>query len=429
MQDVSDMKSVVDLPFNEFIEKIVADLGETNPESDDYSIIENTAKHLKNLENAYSKLAKYSDKKKLASSGVEWFLDNYFVIQKAIEIIRDDLPEEYFNKLPSVKDRSNLPRIYHIAKYLVKYFEIELVLGNLDQFLSAFQKHIDLHMSELWALPLMLRLVLVEALSDSINDLVGDVQPVGLVRGLEFSNISSDEIIARSLRTLLFFDRLNWLKFFEAHSQVDKKLREDPSGTYAGMDFETRDLYRNKIEYFAEHSAFNEVEVAQIAVELAINSPKDQEHTRHVGFYLLDEGEDKLKQRIDYKANYSDKLKSFFFAHNASFYLGSITLITILATLGMVVFSRVVISITWHWVLIGLASLIPASSVAVNLVNTLLTTTLPPKTLPKMDFRKAVPRQFRSVVVIPAIFSHCDELEFLLQQIDRKSTRLNSSHP
>jgi cyclic beta-1,2-glucan synthetase len=418
MFEVSDMKPVLDLPFNEFIDKIVEELGETNPGSEDYSVVENTAKHLKNLERAYSKLAKYTDKKKLASSGVEWFLDNYFVIQKAIEIIRDDLPEVYFNKLPSVRGGKSLPRIYLIAKYMITYYEIELVQGDLDQFLNAFQKGISLYMSELWALPLMLRLVLVETLSESIYELVDDVEPVAPVRGLEFVNISADEIIARSLRTLLFFDRLNWKKFFEAHSQVDKKLREDPSGVYAGMDFETRDVYRKKVEYLAEHSTHTEGEIAQIAVVLAASGTEDHPHTRHVGYYLIDEGEKQVQQRIGFKADFGAKLKQFFFTHNVSFYLGSITLITILVTLALVVFSRQFITPTWQWVLIGLASLVPASSVAVNLVNTLLTTSLPPKTLPKMDFRKGIPRQYRSVVVVPAIFSHCDEIEFLLQQIE-----------
>ena len=52
-------------------------------------------------------------------------------------------------------------------------------------------------------------------------------------------------------------------------STVDKTLREDPAGTYASMDFSTRDAYRHVVEKIARLSGAGEMEVAQCVLRLA----------------------------------------------------------------------------------------------------------------------------------------------------------------
>jgi cyclic beta-1,2-glucan synthetase len=132
----------------------------------------------------------------------------------------------------------------------------------------------------------------------------------------------------------------------------------------------------------------------------------------------VDDGEPELQKEINFKADTTEKLRKFFFKHNITAYLGAIAFITVAVVLGLILLSRVFTPLPWHLVVIGLLSVVPASSVAVNLVNSILTTTLPPRTLPKMNFRKSIPRQFRSVVVMPSLLTSCDELEFLLQQLE-----------
>ena len=418
MVDVSNINHSKDLTFNEFIDYLVEFSTDTKQHSDNYSIVEKVDTHLKHLEKAYEILTRLTEKKKIASSGVEWYLDNYFVIQKAIEIVSDDLPQDYFNKLPGVPREKNLPRVYLIAKHVITYYDVELVHNDLNEFLSAFQEKISLNMSELWALPLMLRLVLVEILAGTVFELVeGDeISPASLPPG--FPDLSPDEVIARSLRTLLFYDRMDWKKFFEAHALVEKILRKDPLNIYKGMDFETRDNYRKKVEYLTEHSKLNEREIAQLAIDLAIRGIEDPQKTHHVGFYLMDDGEAVLREKIQFKDDLSGRLTKFFFNHNVGFFLGSITFITALVTLALVMVSRIFVPATWQLVIIGLISIIPASSVAVNLINSILTTTLPPRIMPKMDFNKYITKQYRSVVVIPALLTSCEELEFLLGQLE-----------
>ena len=299
MSDVSKQENASQTGFPAFLEKLIDQTRTTTPGSADYQIIKRTESYLDNLEKAFENLSALSDKKKIASSGVEWFLDNYFVIQEAVELINDDLPQDYFDKLPVIKKEGKIPRIYHVARQIIAYYRVEVVQNDLYEFLNAYQAEVPLRMSELWALPLMLRLVMIEVLSATAFDLVEDQKPIKQTDTVEFPDISADEIVARALRTLLFFDRVNWKEFFETHSPVDKILRRDPAGIYEKMDFDTRDQYRKKIEALAENSGKSETAVAQTAIDLAKKTASHETKGHHVGCYLVHDGEQQIKDLQD----------------------------------------------------------------------------------------------------------------------------------
>ncbi len=419
MQDAAAQKPLSEMSLDAFIDQLLVNTGATQPTSEDYSIITATRRYEANLAHAYEHLSDLvENKKKKSSSGVEWFLDNYYVAHEATQLIRDDLPIDYFAKLPSPQGQAGVPRIYIIARQIVRHFQVEVVRSNLDLTLSAYQKKSVLKMSELWALPVMLRLALIEALSGTIFELVEEGQPVKNAPEWDHPGLDADEVVARTIRTLVLFDRIDWKDLFEAHAKVEAILREDPARVYSRMDFETRDHYRKQIEALAERSPLSEVAVAQQAIDLAQRAPDDNPKWGHVGYYLIADGKDELKRKIDFKNNAAGRFREFFFRHNTAFYLGTIFALTLLVTLGLVLVARVYLVPTWQWLLIGLLSLIPASSVAINLLNSILTTTLPPRTLPKMDFSKRIPREFRTMVAVPSLLTNMAELDFLLSQLE-----------
>ncbi|MEP7358588.1 MAG: hypothetical protein ABI847_15170, partial [Anaerolineales bacterium] len=59
------------------------------------------------------------------------------------------------------------------------------------------------------------------------------------------SNRLSVANVVTSLKALATVD---WPEFFESTSLLERQLRLDPLGIYAGMDFETRDRYRHVVE-------------------------------------------------------------------------------------------------------------------------------------------------------------------------------------
>ena len=418
MQVLSTPKQLSTMTFEDFISEIISETKISKERSINYSIIENTEDHLENLKRAFLILSKNTEKKKIASSGVEWFLDNYHVVVEAVELIRDDLPQDYFGKLPSIDPHMEIPRAYFLAQKIINFYEIEIVQNDLHDFLDAYQEAISLQMSELWALPLMLRLTLVEILSGTVYDLIEDPKEQNQVDNVKFQQIEPGEVVARVLRTLVLFDHIDWKSFIESHSEVEKILSEDPLNVYQRMDFETRDRYRKRIEGLAEKSKFSEREIARVSVDLAQNPQNKGHKAEHVGYYLIGDGEDQLKKTIEYQYDLTSKLEKFFYLHNTGFYLGSIVVITFLFMAALVLLSSIFTDAVLLQVVIGIFSFVPASSAAVNLVNSILTTILPPHILPKMDFRKKVPQKYRTMVVIPALLTNHEEIKFLLEQLE-----------
>ncbi|HBH12851.1 MAG TPA: hypothetical protein DDX29_07035, partial [Clostridiales bacterium] len=406
------------MTFEDFIRAVIDETKLIQEKSTDYEIVENTHNHFENLKKAFLELSNSAEAKKIASSGVEWFLDNYHVIQEAIELIQDDLPENYFNKLPSIDGKTNTPRIYIISRRMVEFYEIELVQNDLHEFLNAYQEEAPLKMSELWALPLMLRLCLTEILSGTIFNLIENQKAIHNTNNLEFSELNPSEIVARSLRTLILLDQIDWKSFFEVHSLVEKILSKDPAGVYSSMDFESRDLYRKKVEHFSEQSNYGEEEIAQTAVNFAKAANDEREKYRHVGYYLISDGEDEFKEEINYRYTTAGRIHEYFFKHRTGFYLGTIAFISLLVMGTLLLFSNNLTNSLWLLITILLVSFVPATSVATNLVNSILTTILPPRILPKMDYKKKIPRQYRSVVTIPALLTDSEEIQFLLEQLE-----------
>jgi cyclic beta-1,2-glucan synthetase len=94
---------------------------------------------------------------------------------------------------------------------------------------------------------------------------------------------------------------MDWPKFVETMSTVEKFLMEDPGGVYRQMDFTTRDLYRHKIENIAKKSALSEEETARIAIRLskeAADLKSKDDRTAHVGYYLIDKGLKKFESLV-----------------------------------------------------------------------------------------------------------------------------------
>ena len=96
----------------------------------------------------------------------DWIRDNYHVVQDQIREIRQDLPRKYYLQLPKLATGplAGYPRVYLIARELVSHTAGRLDLETLIDFVAAYQQVSPLSIGEVWAIPIMLRLALVEEL-------------------------------------------------------------------------------------------------------------------------------------------------------------------------------------------------------------------------------------------------------------------------
>ncbi len=104
-------------------------------------------------------------KRKISPAG-EWLLDNYYLIEEQIRLAQKYLPENYIRELPHLSSGSLIgyPRVYELAMELVSHGDGRLDNQGLTEFFTAYQSVSHLKLGELWAIPIMLRLALIENL-------------------------------------------------------------------------------------------------------------------------------------------------------------------------------------------------------------------------------------------------------------------------
>ena len=96
----------------------------------------------------------------------EWLLDNFYLIEEQIQMARRHLPRGYSRELPCLSNRASagLPRVYDIVLELISHVDAQIDAGPLSAFIAAYQTVSSLKLGELWAIPIMLRLGLIENL-------------------------------------------------------------------------------------------------------------------------------------------------------------------------------------------------------------------------------------------------------------------------
>jgi cellobiose phosphorylase len=426
----------------------------------------------------------------------EWLLDNYYLIEEQIRTAQKHLPRGYSRELPRLANGPSvgLPRVYDIALETISHGDGRVDSESLSRFVASYQAVTPLTLGELWAIPIMLRLALIENLRRvaarviadwndrnlavdwaermaeiaerdpksvvlTVADMARSDPPMAssfvaeLARRLqgqspalalpltwieqrlsesglsierlvqvEAQQQAADQVsISNSINSLRLLSATDWRDFVESTSVVEKVLSKDPTGVYGTMDFSTRDHYRHVVEKLARSCPLSEEAVANAAVELsrthAARSSGDHAYN-HVGFYLIDKGLPQLKQHIGARMGLGDTWQHALQRAPLSMYLGLVMLLTALLAFPFLVAAR---EDGWHAALIGglmVPTLLMTSRLAIGLVDLLVTLTISPSVLPRLDFSEGVPAHARTLVVIPTLIAHMQDIDDLTEGLE-----------
>ena len=96
----------------------------------------------------------------------EWLLDNFYLIEEQIRMAKRHLSKGYSRGLPRLQNgpSAGLPRVYDIAIETISHGDGRVDMESLISFVTAYQTVTHLKLGELWAIPIMLRLALIENL-------------------------------------------------------------------------------------------------------------------------------------------------------------------------------------------------------------------------------------------------------------------------
>jgi len=209
---------------------------------------------------------------------------------------------------------------------------------------------------------------------------------------------------------------LDWTEFFESVSLVDDVLRADVN--YAAMDFATRDSYRHAIEELARGSGRAELDVAREAIAQAARNDVRDGRRNDPGFYLVAGGRPALEATLGFRTSLSRRLLRAYVAGATFRYLGTNALLTLgLLTLPVLA--------AWAsgvgpptLVVLGLLAVIPASDLAIALVNRFVAAVVKPSLLPRFELREGVPPALRTMVVVPTLLTARDEIDEQMERLE-----------
>ena len=246
--------------------------------------------------------------------------------------------------------------------------------------------------------------------------------------------------VGNIITSMRLLSTLDWRDFFESVSLIEPLLGADPAGAYSKMEFATRDRYRHVIERISKRTRANELEVAQAAVKLAqetsrtaaedggnANPDGDDYLTKprewHVGYYLVDDGLKQLEAAFAYRPKLAESLRRSVLGHATVAYLGALSFLTILFVSLLVVAvylsGRATGETSWPLlVLTALLAIIPASDLALSMMNWDITHLFPPRLLPRMETSDGIPEEACTMVVVPTIFSNELQVNALLEKLE-----------
>ena len=224
------------------------------------------------------------------------------------------------------------------------------------------------------------------------------------------------------ITSMRFTSAFDWADFFERVSLVDDILHREPR--YTEMDFVTRDTYRHAIEDLSRGSGFSEIDVTTRVVDRARravmepHASEQPERERHSdpGYYLISQGRRAFERELGYRVSWKRRLLRWYVRASAPGYLGSLAVVTVIVMALPLWRSVEAVETTAGLVLLGLLALVPASDLAMALINRTVMAILGPRPLPRMALRNGIPKELRTIVAVPTLLTNQQGIE---EQVER----------
>ncbi len=261
---------------------------------------------------------------------------------------------------------------------------------------------------------------------------VGETTPEEVVRTEHRHQASGQVATGNTVTSLRFCGTYDWSRFVEQVSPVEEILRLDPAGIYPRMDFAGRDRYRHALEDLAAadpqtHGGEAQVRIALSTIDSARRAAGHSgicAKTAHVGYYLIGAGRRQLEGEVHYRQGYLGRMRRWIFSQATAAYLVSLGVLTYLGVFCAYAYAGATGAGVATTTGLGLAvvaallALIPASELAGSIVQRVVAAWVPPRRLPRLDFRDGIPECARTLVVVPALLGSVAEVERLLSHLE-----------
>jgi cyclic beta-1,2-glucan synthetase len=239
----------------------------------------------RDLESAYRRITAATRRQESITPDAEWLLDNYHIVSEALREVRHDLPRGYYQQLPKLAagPYAGFPRVYVLALELIAHTDSSLDENNVGRFVQAYQSVAPLTIGELWAVPIMLRVGLLENLHRLARQMLTSWNHRLEAEGwkphlIACKDLEADEV-QRRLSAPALQPRANWSDPFIVH--LLQLLRDHGPEACAGIEWLEEHLGRRRqvsadvLRREHQRQAANQVSVGNCVTSLRLLSALD----------------------------------------------------------------------------------------------------------------------------------------------------------
>lgn len=410
----------------------------------------------------------------------EWLLDNFYIIEEEVKSIKQDLIREKCLKLNILNSGflKGYPRVYGLALELVSHMDGRIDRDLLIRFVRAYQSQSILSMAELWALPMMLKMALIENIknicrsigSSQIQWRKGEELAPGMLPDLEpfvTESHTLDPAVFSLMEHLIKKQRREGIDTTRIYHYFEKKLAEFDLTLEQVIQREHQEQAARQVamgnsitsirlissmnwnRVFESLSSVEETlrkdpsgtyslmdlssknyyrrQVEKLAKKLKTSETNlvrkalelaqtgaDNPKKGHIGYFLIGDGQNSLAERIRPGRKVSVQKLSL------TCYLLLILAVTGIITAGAVIYFYYVMEGFNIFILlpVAIAVLIPAGDIGVNLVQKIITNRVRPSFLPKLSYEDGIIEEARTLVVIPTLLPDAQRVEELVHQLE-----------
>ena len=397
----------------------------------------------------------------------EWLADNYHLVDMQVREIGIDLPPGFYAQLPKLAAGpfKGLPRVFGAAWSLVAHTDSHLDPEALRRYLLAYQSVQPLTIGELWAVPITLRIVLIEnlrrvaelvvddaAARQRADDLADRLQGEGgpdLPADLADHTLLTDPFAVQLAHRLRGHDprtdpALAWLdrRLAAQGTTVEVVVRDElqkhgmanatvrniitslrltaaldwtdffetvslvdaalAGSVVPGMDAATHTLYRTAIEDLARGSLHAELDIARRVVATAAEHHGGRE--ADPGHYLIGSGRPGFEAALQYRPPLRARLERACRKLGISFYGAAV----------IVLAAALVALPLWMGgqggglvlAILAVAGFVIASDAAVACVNRLAAWAFGATILPGLHLDDGIPASLRTLVAVPTLLTN-----------------------
>ena len=289
----------------------------------------------------------------------------------------------------------------------------------------------------------------LEEVVEKLGTTVSDV-----IKKEHFEIATQKVLMGNSITSIKEIQRINFLDIFEKINGVEEILKKDPANVYEKMDYKTKEYYRGKIKEISKKTKISEIYIARKMLELAQenlqecqrnkqqhlieNTNENEQHLQlnqdnvqeqdseqtetnkskttkktHIGYYLIDNGINKLYEKLEY-TNKKEKTPQA----KTKIYITTIGILTIILSAILSYILNLKIKNTGLAVISFILFLIPSSEVIIQIIQTILSKTVKPKLIPKMDFSNGIDKENSTMVVIPTIVKSKEKVAEMFKNLE-----------